>query len=521
MVRQDKLIRFKSKNSQFLIVACIAFLCWQCKTPSSSKAESADISFHSAQGKPPKAGSIFMYPERIPLKDGGFHNAERGMMFVPANRTKEKTDVIALEIYRFRASSKEKSKNPPIFFLAGGPSFEGLERDLEKLDQFEKRWKPKTDIADVVIVSQRGIGSSKPNTLIETTFSLNPPDEPVDYEKRAKDFRVLLTKEKNAWESMGVDLSGFTVLEAADDIYDVTKALGYEKIVIWGGSFGAHWGMALMRKYPELIERAILRGMEGPDHTYDHPGHLWNVYERVAEDAEKSKELAGLIPEEGLINALKEAIQKAEENPTVVNVEGQDVLIDGNIIKQHARGYSGNLRTWPAFVIDMYNGNYQIIAKRIAENYKDKSRRYRTASYWMLDCGSGITASRMAEYNADPATDIFTQLSWHYKNGCSLWGSDLGDDFRQNFETAIPTVITQGTWDTSTPYENAVELVPYFTDSKFVTVNRGHHGTINQASRISESYRKALHRFAETGDFSTLQDTVVVPIPEWTMPLKK
>lgn len=471
-------------------------------------------------GNEPTPGTLFMYPERIPLEAGGFYVADRGIIFVQTNRAKAETNVLALEIYRFKAKDKLKSNNPPIFFLAGGPSFQGLEGSLAKMGTFENRWEPMTEIADVVVISQRGIGSSKPTTLIEQTIPRQAVDQPIDYSKRTNDFIVQLEKEKIAWESLGIDLSGYTITEAVEDINEVRQALGYGKIKIWGGSFGSHWGMAFMRKYPELVERAILRGMEGPDHTYDHPGHLWNVYKRVAEDAENAAELAPYIPESGLMKALDAAIEKAEENPTVIKVDEQDVLINGDVVRSYARGYSRNLKSWPACVIDLYNGHYDKVAKDIAESYADESRVFKTASFWMLDCGSGITPERLKEHESDPAMNLLPHFAWRYKKGCEVWESDMGEAYRENFYTDIPTVIVQGTWDTSTPYENAVELVPFFRQSKFITSHRGSHGTIRQAFRHSKAFKKALFKFAETGDISGLPENLEIPIPEWTLPLK-
>ena len=323
---------------------------------------------------------------------------------------------------------------------------------------------------------------------------------------------------------MGLDLSGFTVIEAATDVNDVRKALGYDKIVIWGGSFGSHWGMAIMRYYPEIVERAILRGMEGPDHTYDHPGHLWNVYERVAEEAENAPELKGFIPEGGLIQAIETVIRRVEKRPFKITVtnsetnESQDVLFDGESIKRLARGYSRGLPGWPTDVITLFNGDFSKAAEGIVRRYKNSGRSFRTASFYMLDCGSGITNRRLAEYNSDPSLKILGRMNWGYTAGCSVWGNDLGDEFRQNFETDIPTVIVHGTWDTSTPYENALELVPYFKNSKFIPVNRGPHGAILAALRVSEQFKKGIMKFAETGDMSELPDKVEMPPVEWIIP---
>ncbi len=507
----------KQTNLLFLILILLSTACSQANESNTTEPTS---SFHTATAKAPEAGSIFLYPERIPLDNGGILNAERGMMFAPLNRSKPGSDVIAIEVYRFKASEKADPQTPPIFFLHGGPSFQGLERSLQRRGYFESRWQDFTDVADLVIISQRGIGPSKPTTLIETTIPNQALDQPFDMEKQASDYQQVLEKEKKAWEDLGLDLSGFNVLEAAADIDEVRQALGYDKIIIWGGSFGSHWGMAHIRNYPETVERVIFRGMEGPDHTYDHPGHLWNVFKRVAEEAESSPDFAGLIPEGGLINAFGKIIEKAEKTPFKVSVQNpttgqqQEVLFDRLSVRQLVRGYSGGLASWPSDVITLYNNNYEPAARRFLARNEDQ-RSFRTASYWMLDCGSGITPNRLAEHDADPAMDLLGRMNWGYKTGCSVWDSDLGDDFRQNFETEIPTVIVHGTWDTSTPYENALELVPFFKNSKFIPVLRGPHGAIQAAFRTSESFKKALFKFAATGDTTDLPEQVEIPQPEW------
>ena len=95
--------------------------------PLVAQAESVEAdSLHKPVAKSPAPGTIFLYPERIPLKDGGFFNAERGMMFVPVNRSKKNSAVIAVEVYRFKRSEKANPETPPIFYLHGGPSFGGL-----------------------------------------------------------------------------------------------------------------------------------------------------------------------------------------------------------------------------------------------------------------------------------------------------------------------------------------------------------------------------------------------------------
>lgn len=480
--------------------------------------------FHSAVAPPPAAGTIFLYPERIPLQDGGFAGAERGLYFAPLNRARPGTPVIGVEVYRFPASAQAQPGTPPIFFLHGGPSFEGLEGSLKTMGTFEDRWLPLTNVADVVVVGQRGIGSSKPTTTIETTTPPSPADEAYDLEQAAADYRAVLAGEREYWERAGLDLAGYTVLEAAEDVNEVRAALGYDKITLWGGSFGSHWGMSLMRLHPEIVERAVLRGMEGPDHTYDHPGHLWNVYRRVAEEAEASPELAGRVPDGGLVAGFETLARRAGEAPftvTVTNPEDgsrHDVLFDEQSVRSLARGFTAGLAGWPADVIEMAEGDFSRAALELYRRSLPEDRSFRTASYFQLDCGSGITPRRLAEQTADPANDVLFRMNWAYIEGCPAWDSDLGDGFRQNFESDIPTVIAHGTWDTSTPYENALELVPFFKNSKFIPVVRGPHGALRAAMDVSDEFRSGILHFAATGDWSQLPDTVSLPQVRFRVP---
>lgn len=471
----------------------------------------------------PKAGTLFMVPERIKLQNGGFADAERGMMFVPLTRTKEASTVIAVEVYRFEATSPAESETPPIFFVYGGPGFDGLDDLFERSPgYYERLIQPKLDVADVVIVSQRGIGPSLPNTIIDTTLPATPLDRPFDNDKRVAALKEIMKRERDSWHELGVDLTGFNVIEAAEDLNDVRKALGYKKITLWGGSFGSHHSMALMRLHPEAVERAILWGMEGPDHTYDHPGHIWNVYKRVAADAEASSALQSYIPEGGLIQAVDTLIAQMDEAPITITAKGQQVLIDGYQMRILAQGYSdGGLASWPADIITMARGDFSGAAAYLIERRERRRQYFSTASFYMLDCGSGITDARRVAYEADPGANIVAYRNWTYSNACPVWRADLGDGFRQNFETDIPTVIVQGTWDLATPYENALELAPFFKEHRLIPVDRGPHHAIRLMQRQSDAISNALLRFAKTGDMSGLPSGYELQEPNWKVPVQQ
>ncbi len=46
-----------------------------------------------------------------------------------------------------------------------------------------------------------------------------------------------------------------------DDLDDVRAALGYERINLYGGSYGTRAGLVYMRRHPERVRTAVLDGL--------------------------------------------------------------------------------------------------------------------------------------------------------------------------------------------------------------------------------------------------------------------
>lgn len=474
----------------------------------------------------PAQGTLFLHTERIPLAAGGLTAADRGTIFVPTNRKRASSGVISLDVYRFKATHSQ-SGVPPIFLLYGGPSFGGLEPLLNQKGYYESRIQPLQEVADVVVVSQRGIGPSKPTTLI-----LSPPPFPLDQvtteAERAERIRQNAARERAFWLERGLDLEGFTVVEAAADVNDVRKALGYDRITLWGGSFGSHWAMAIMRFYPEIVARAILRGMEGPDHTYDMPSHVLNSLRRIAAEAEKAPSLAAQIPPGGLLAAFQTVIERVSKEPVTVSVMNEktgsteQVRFGPDEVRAMALGYTARastragMRTWPSDILALYRGDFSGAAQaRLRER---ESERFRTASYYMLDCGSGISLERRAQFEADKAVALLGRLNLDYDSACPVWGSDLGETFRRNFDTQIPTLIVNGDYDVSTPLENALELAPHFKQGKLTIVHGGSHPALDDAMDASPEFSQAVLAFARSGDMSRVPAEVQLGPIDWVVP---
>lgn len=466
---------------------------------------------------PPAPGTMFLVPERVSLRDGTLAEGERGLVFVPMNRSDTSRGVVGVEVWRFRAL--QPTNAPPVFRLPGGPGHDGLHVNLAQQGYYERLILPTIRYADYVIVGQRGIATSPPNTICDRASG-------VEFSRKCRAY----------WESAGLDPRGFTVVEAAHDVADVARALGYDSIVVRGGSFGSHWTMALMRLHPRLVARALLSGTEGPDHTYDVPTEMYNTLRRIAADADTAPQLAGLVPKGGLIAALDSIRVRLRRAPVTVTVNdsasgrSQEIQFKESDVPYFAFGYTGStgdrgrLRAWPAELLRVYYGDFTPAARRRATRMGSFSAAswpysYATASSYLLDCASGGSADRLTRIQREPAKDIVGDQGapWELQM-CAPWNVDLGESFRRNVDMNIPTLIVHGTWDLSTPYENALDLVPRLKRGKLVTVIGGTHAALAEAQAADSAFAKAIEAFLRTGATSALPDTVVLPRIEWTVP---
>ncbi|MDH3734768.1 MAG: alpha/beta hydrolase [Gemmatimonadota bacterium] len=475
-------------------------------------------------GSAQEAELLELTPMSTELEDGSSYEFERGTLLVPQNREHPEGPFFELEFYRFPALEGADPSTPPIFHLNGGPGWPGLGNRPQQASFLESEVFPRARHADLVFVGQRGIGSSAPNTACRGARPPRAGDPFIVDERMAMLIEAARTC-RERWEQEGVDLEGITVIEAANDVRDVAAELGYDQIQIHGGSFGSHWGMTVIRYHPELVARALLNGMEGPDHTYDMPGWILMALERMAADAEASGAFDGRLPDGGLLAGFQRVIAEAEAAPLrMQNIRGagRDTLfleVTADEVRGLWGGYTNQqgghrVRGWASDMIRLAEGDYTDAITAVVRN-RFGTAGLPTAAFFMLDCGSGISGIRLEQLLSDPGAEVVGQLGRFYETLCSVWDADLGEGFRQNFDTEVPTVIVHGNWDLSTPLENALELRPHFRNHRFVLVERGTHGAIGEALRFSADFRAALDAYMATGDMSAFPETVTLPPVEW------
>ena len=412
------------------------------------------VSLSSGLGQQ-KAGDVRIEPSVFAAANGEKVDAQLGRLLVPENRSNPHSKLISLAFVRFKSTSPHPGS--PIVYLAGGPGNSGIQQ--ARGSRFPLFMAMRA-IADVIALDQRSTGMSRP----ELTCS-QPLDFPLD-KPLTRESLLSLYKERSRacaqhWQSQGVDLRGYNTNESADDLESLRVAIGARKISLWGISYGTHLGLTAIRKHGKNIDRAILAGIEGPDHTNKLPStyrrHLEMVNQLVKADAELSKTIPDFI---SLVNRVvtrldKEPATVAAKDP--LTKQTVKVVINGFLFRQLLDNLYGTdtLAYFPYIFYAASQGDYSIITYLLFESRLSIG----SAMAFMMDCSSGVSRGRDLREQRENGDPLFSDINFPFMEVCEAWGNpDLGKTFRSPVKSKVPVLFISGTLDAKTPISNAEEI---------------------------------------------------------------
>ncbi|HVS03671.1 MAG TPA: alpha/beta fold hydrolase, partial [Thermoanaerobaculia bacterium] len=176
--------------------------------------------------------------------------AQLGRLTVPMRR--DAPDAGSVELALLRLPSRAATPGPPIVFLAGGPGGSGI--GAGRIPGYFETFVALTELADVILLDQRGTGASTPRLFCPAT-SLPSPRLFADWAAARRFLVDGAVACRDTLAAQGVDLAGFHSVESADDLDDLRHALGAEKISLLGFSYGTHLAAAAMRRHGERLHR--------------------------------------------------------------------------------------------------------------------------------------------------------------------------------------------------------------------------------------------------------------------------
>jgi pimeloyl-ACP methyl ester carboxylesterase len=143
----------------------------------------------------------------------------------------------------------ENVEPDPIVVFAGGPG----QSAIEMVSFVRSVFSEVNERRDLVLIDQRGMGSSAP----------------LDCEIPEEDFLNLDTQEQEhrareilqeCLEKLDADATLYTQDLANLDIHEILLALGYERVNLYGGSWGTRSALLYAHQFPEQVRTIVLDG---------------------------------------------------------------------------------------------------------------------------------------------------------------------------------------------------------------------------------------------------------------------
>jgi pimeloyl-ACP methyl ester carboxylesterase len=338
----------------------------------------------------------------------------------------------------------------------------------------------------------------------------HPANQPGSLVQRVQDEVAVATAAGAHFTNLGIDLSGYTIKELAADVNDLRTALNYDRVTLIGHSFGGQWAFATIRLFPQIVARAIIAGVEPLGCAYDMPSEVLAALRKKWTYVETLPDFQNYLPAdgtgiEGAVRTIITRLNGGPESSTFFHpATGVWVTV--------ALGRDDFRVDWlsPAEILEIYHRKYEKWAKWIWDERR-KHKVYVGVIKPLIDTGLSVTASRLAQLQADPALDVLSQRDFEVAKATeSIWPTpDVGDAFRNEITTNTPVLFVQGEWDAQTPPGNLAQVQSSFVNSKTILVtNTGH--AVHQDLEATPDLMNVVLEFIKSGSTTNLP-------PSWTL----
>jgi pimeloyl-ACP methyl ester carboxylesterase len=465
----------------------------------------------AAGGEPGTRGTATFEPAKFKDATGNEVEGEVGRLLVPENRSKEDSKLISLAFIRLK--SRAEKPGPPMVYLSGGPSAPSTQmaanpQALGSMQLF-------LAVGDVILLDQRGCGQSRPELQWPRKKPL-PDDVFLTREAFVKAMGDVAVEGREYLSSQGVDLTGYTTAESADDVNDLRLALGAEKLNLLGYSYGTHLGLACIRRHGKHLENVVLIGTEGLNHTRKLPSTYDKQMAQIAELVAKDPRVAPHIPD--FVEFTRKVLDKLDREPLKVTVmdrgtgksrELQVGKFGVQLILVADLGDTNDIPVLPKLVHSVDRGDTSILQWFVEKRFAQLGQF--SAMFWVMDGSSGATADRWARIESEAKSAVLgNAMNLAFPEVDRAWGTpDLGDEFRAPIVTGVRTLFVSGTLDSNTPPEQSEEIRKTFTNSTHVIVkNAGHEDMLENGD-----VRRALLGFLRGRDVSGTK--IELPTPRF------
>jgi pimeloyl-ACP methyl ester carboxylesterase len=400
---------------------------------------------------------------------------------------------------------REGARPDPLFVLAGGPG----EAGSDVLPLLSTAFRRVRATRDIVFIDQRGTGlSGRLECEAGAEDDATVSDEQVDAA-----MRKCIAASKTPF-------ADYTTANAARDIEQVRRALGYGRINLWGGSYGTRLGQVYARRYPSSVRALILDAVAAPGQVIpaggrDSQAALDRLFQQCAQDAACHKAYPNLRAEyDGLVAKLDAGPVKLSLPDPRTAQQVDTVMSSARLLGTvHSMLYSpGDARRLPFLVHSAAQGRWQpFVARRnLAADFNAEGSPA-TLLHLAVVCAEDIPrlTPALAASDASPLTRAITE---RLPGLCKAMNVPAVP-YTQPSRIDAPALLLSGGQDPVTPQHRAEDAARFMTHAQLLTAPNVGHG-VSQLGCAPRLLRSFLDRPQDKLDGACLKE---IPAPTFQL----
>ncbi|HKC66019.1 MAG TPA: alpha/beta hydrolase [Pyrinomonadaceae bacterium] len=372
----------------------------------------------------------------------------------------------------------EKRAPDPVFFFAGGPGQSAAsiaaqigEGPLANIRQER----------DIVFLDQRGTGESNPLTCNLFADASNLQAYFGDMFPVAEVRACREQLEKIA------DLKLYTTSIAIEDLDEVRGALGYDKINLYGGSYGTTVALAYLRQYREHVRAVVLAGVAPTGLKLPLPFAKGAQYAIVhlMDDCAADSTCRAAFP--NLKEEFRSVMDRLDKG--AISVELVNPLTKKPESIRLARGtFSERLRMMlydraPASLVPLlihraYQGDFRPFVLAALPQARGIYQSLSLGMYFSVTCSEDVSFISEEEIRSETKDTFLADYRVRvHQAACREWPrSIVPRDFTNAVNSDAPVLLLSGEVDPASPHWLGEEVARHLPNSLQVTIPFGGHG---------------------------------------------
>ena len=406
----------------------------------------------------------------------------------------------------------------PIVPIAGGPGQATTDGAAGVADELKEL----RDTRDILLVDARGTGGSNKlkcalygPTLAEYLGDFFPADR--------------VRRCAAEWRGKA-DLSAYTTDNMADDLDELRAALGYERLNLYGVSYGTRAALVYMRRHPQRVRASVLHGVvptgvRMPSHTAPD---AQRAMDGVIGECEREPACNAAYPD--LRAKLRGVVERLSRGPVEVTVtdpksgEAVKVALSRNLFGEGLRymTYGASAASLvPAVIHQASRGDFGPAAEQALFGRRFIIDEGSHGLYLSVTCTEDlpffVEADAVREAQASFLGDYRVR---NQKAACAAWPvRPVERSFLEPVRSDAPVLALTGQWDPATPPAQGDEAMRTLPNGRHIVIPSAGHG-FDGLQGTRDCITPLLVAFVRTADAKGLDASCVAAIRRPPFPVR-